>query len=127
MLPAQLMNPHFFGFTQMDWKTGEPGLREKCICLGSQTLRLLEMGPDYTHPGWCETGHIGFILTGSLKLKFPAETITVSAGNGFQVALGFVDRHRPIVAQAPVTMLLVEDHSPDSGSTQTFGAGTGSA
>jgi quercetin dioxygenase-like cupin family protein len=82
--------------------------REKRIEKGGGRVRLLELSDGYEHPDWCEKPHLGFVLQGRIDLEFDDERWEIAAGNGLEVGAGSAFRHRPIAAETPALLLLIE-------------------
>ena len=58
---------------------------------------------------WCVTGHVGYVLQGSLEIEFGDGIRSFDAGDGFFIRAGEVERHKPKAIQGPVKLLVVED------------------
>ena len=73
-------------------------------------LRLLELTRDLDHPHWCETGHVDFVLEGTMEVTFAEGTaVTFRAGDGVCIPRGRTDRHRPVALSDRVRLIFVEE------------------
>jgi quercetin dioxygenase-like cupin family protein len=104
------MNEHSYiaRLSSMEWDSAAPGVRRKLHKAGDRQLRVVELGPGFEHPEWCETGHIGYVLEGRLALEFDNETFELATGDGFLIPQGHPTRHRPILRTDRVVLLLSE-------------------
>jgi hypothetical protein len=57
-------------FAELPWQTSASGVRFKVQRLGVRQFRLLEFTHELDHPRWCETGHVGFVLEGTMEVAF---------------------------------------------------------
>jgi hypothetical protein len=70
-------------FDNLPWQTSASGVRFKVQRLGARQLRLLEFTRELDHQDWCETGHVGFVLEGTMAVAFAeGAAITFHAGDG---------------------------------------------
>ena len=57
-------------FDSIPWQSALPGARFKAYQEGAKQIRLLESSSDFVEPVWCEKGHVGFVLEGTLEVDF---------------------------------------------------------
>ena len=97
-------------FAELPWQTSASGVRFKVQRLGARQLRLLEFTRELDHPHWCETGHVGFVLEGTMEVAFAeGEALTFHAGDGVCIPAGWTDRHRPTALSDRVRLIFVEE------------------
>lgn len=74
-------------FPNLPWEPGaHPNERKKAARAGGATL--LEFGPDFRDPNWCENGHAGFVIEGRLGLEFRGRSEVIDSGEAFLVDPG---------------------------------------
>jgi mannose-6-phosphate isomerase-like protein (cupin superfamily) len=73
-------------------------------------MALLEFGPGFADPNWCEKGHIGYILEGSLSIEFEDAAEVILPGEGFIIDPG--TRHRASNPGRIATRLLIVSTGP---------------
>ena len=91
------------------WEHSSPGMRVKRAALNGKQLRLIEIGPDFGEPDWCEAGHIGYVLEGEMEIHFEGGTERLAAGDGLFIAGGSKHRHKSKAVSDLVRLILVED------------------
>jgi arsenate reductase (thioredoxin) len=97
-------------FDDLPWQTSASGVRFKVQRLGVRQLRLLEFTRELDHPHWCETGHVGFVLEGTMEVGFAeGAAVTFHAGDGVCIPAGWTDRHRPTALSERVRLIFVEE------------------
>ena len=55
-------------FDALEWQPLLPGSRAKVHRDGSKQLRLVEFTSEFVEPHWCEKGHIGLVVSGTLEV-----------------------------------------------------------
>jgi ribosomal-protein-alanine N-acetyltransferase len=96
-------------FAAMAWQEPVPYCRTKECVRGGRRIRLVEFQKGFEEYGWCEKGHVGFIVEGSLDIEFPEKTVQVKAGDGVWIPAGHETRHRAHVVGESVQLMLIED------------------
>jgi mannose-6-phosphate isomerase-like protein (cupin superfamily) len=99
-------------FEELAWQTIPAGLRFKVHAFGSWQLRLLEFTPEVEHPHWCTTGHVGYVIEGSMSVEFPDRVVTYFAGDGLVIPAGDSERHRPRALSERVRLIFMEEILP---------------
>lgn len=81
-------------FTALDWNSwaGELPGRVKVAREGGQQLRMIELGPGFVEPDWCERGHIVYVVSGHYMQQVGAESWEMQAGQALILSPG--TRHR---------------------------------
>jgi quercetin dioxygenase-like cupin family protein len=99
---------------ELPWKTSPAGVRFKAYEGAERRLRLLEFGRDLDHPGWCTTGHVGYLLEGEMEVEFDDRIVTFRAGDALVFPAGEADRHRPRALTDRVRMIFLEETAATS-------------
>ena len=84
-------------FPQLPWSKveggGASGRMRRHVLSDGGTARILDVYPDWNESEWCRKGHIGYVLTGTLKLEFPSQPrMVVRKGEGFEIPRGCAHR-----------------------------------
>lgn len=103
------MSPFKIDFDEMEWEQIRPDVRQKVYCDGSRQVRLVEFETSDGAEGWCEAGHIGYMLKGSLSISFDGNVIAFKAGDGLFIPSGAASRHRSVAIQSGTQLLMIED------------------
>ena len=96
-------------FGSMTWDTPAAGVRSKAHAEGGRRLRLLELGPEFVEPEWCQKGHIGYVLEGELEIDFGGRLVTFRAGDGLWIPPGDAHKHKARALTERVVLILVEE------------------
>lgn len=103
------MSPFKIRFDEMDWQPIRPDVRQKVYCEGSRQVRLVEFDTSDGAEHWCETGHIGYVLKGSLRISFDGDVVSFEAGDGLFIPPGAASKHRAVAIAAGTRLLMIED------------------
>ena len=103
------MVPPKVEFEKLKWQSPLPGVRFKVYCDGKKQLRLVEFTPEFIEPDWCEKGHIGFVLEGTLELDFRGRVVSCPEGAGIFIPAGPANAHKGRALTPVVRLVLVED------------------
>lgn len=103
------MSLHKVDFSRMAWEQVRPDVRQKVHCDGGKQIRLIEFETSDGAESWCETGHVGYVLKGSLRVDFNGEVIDFAAGDGLFIPAGATSRHRSVHITSGTQLLMVED------------------
>lgn len=81
-------------FAELAWDgwASEVPARIKAAQMEGQRVRLIELGPGFVEPQWCEKGHAGYVVSGQYVTDLDTETWSMRAGQGFILPTG--TRHR---------------------------------
>jgi quercetin dioxygenase-like cupin family protein len=101
-------HPCLARFGSMEWESPAQKVRRKLHQNVDRQLRIVEFAQGLEHPEWCETGHIGYVLEGTMALEFDDQTVEVGPGEGFIIPDGPSHRHRPIPLTDHVRLVLSE-------------------
>jgi len=69
----------------------------------------VEFTSEFVEPQWCEKGHIGFVLSGTLEITFRDQVILYPEGSGIFIAPGLASAHKGRAVTPVVRLVLVED------------------
>jgi quercetin dioxygenase-like cupin family protein len=103
------MEPFKVDFDLLDWQSARPGARSKVYREGSKQLRVLEFTPEFVEPDWCERGHVGLVLSGTLEIDFRGQVVSYPQGSGIFIPPGHSAAHKARSATPVVRLVLVED------------------
>ncbi len=103
------MWPICIDFDSIPWQSPLPGARFKAYREGSKQIRLLEFSSEFVEPDWCEKGHVGFVLEGTLEVDFKGHVVTYSEGSGIFITPGAETAHKARSITPVVRLILVED------------------
>jgi quercetin dioxygenase-like cupin family protein len=103
------MTTYKVSFEDMEWQQIRPDVRQKVYCEGSRQVRLVEFETSDGAEHWCETGHIGYVLKGALKISFDGEVVAFKAGDGLFIPSGAASKHRAVQIASGTQLLMIED------------------
>jgi len=103
------MSPFRVDFDSLPWQQGLPGTRFKVHRDNGRQLRLLEFSADFVEPDWCQRGHIGILLEGSLEIDFHGALVRYAQGDGLFIPGGDASAHKARALTPIARLLLVED------------------
>lgn len=104
------MNEKRLDFSNLGWEYSPLGSRFKAFESQGKKIRLVEISKADQHPDWCQTGHIGFVVSGELEIEFADEVLKFVAGDGIFIASGEVSKHRPKAISKDVLLFLVDEN-----------------
>lgn len=105
------MTSYKVSFEDMEWQQVRPDVRQKVHCQGSRQIRLVEFATSQGAEHWCETGHIGYVLKGSLRISFDGNVVSFATGDGLFIPAGPESKHRSVSIAAGTQLLMIEDVS----------------
>ena len=103
------MFPDSINFDSLPWQTTLPGARFKAYREEGKQIRLLEFSSDFVEPDWCEKGHVGFVLEGTLEVNFTGRVVVYPQGSGIFIPAGAATAHKARSITPIVSLVLVED------------------
>jgi quercetin dioxygenase-like cupin family protein len=103
------VSPFKISFEKMEWEQVRPDVRQKVYREGSRQVRLVEFDTSDGAEHWCETGHIGYVLKGGLRISFDGDVISFKAGDGLFIPPGAESKHRSVEISSGTQLLMVED------------------
>jgi quercetin dioxygenase-like cupin family protein len=110
-------------FARLDWDgwASEVPARIKAAEVDGQRLRLIELGPGFVEPQWCDKGHVGYVVSGQYITDLEGDTWTLQAGNGFILPPGTRHRSRN-TGPLPAVVFIFDLDAPAATDTATAGA-----
>jgi len=96
-------------FRELEWQSPMPGVRFKAFRSGNKQIRLAEFSNEFVEPDWCEKGHMGYVMEGSLEIDFNGKTVTYKAGDGLVIPPGTGSKHKARSLTPVTRLVLVED------------------
>jgi quercetin dioxygenase-like cupin family protein len=72
-------------------------------------MRLVEFTSEFVEPYWCEKGHIGLVLSGTLEIDFAGHVVQYPEGSGIFIPPGSSNAHKARSVTPVVRLVLVED------------------
>ncbi len=90
----------------MPWEKS-PGVHSKIFRKGNQQIRILDMFDDFEEESWCEKGHVGYILEGSLTIDYDGHPVEYKAGDGLWIEAGKASRHKALIPKGGRARLLL--------------------
>jgi quercetin dioxygenase-like cupin family protein len=103
------MLPETIDFNSLQWQSTLPGARFKAHREGGKQIRLVEFSSEFVEPGWCEKGHIGFVVEGTLAVDFEGRVVIYPQGSGIFIPPGAATAHKARSITPVVRLVLVED------------------
>jgi quercetin dioxygenase-like cupin family protein len=105
------MTRYRIDFDALPWQEMRPGVHQKTYCEGGRQIRLVEFSEAVGEPGWCESGHIGYVLAGRLQIAFrEGETLSYGPGDGIFLPAGQDSAHKGVNIEPGTRLLMVEDN-----------------
>lgn len=98
-------------FEALPWQSSLPGARYKLHREGAKQLRVVEFMSEFVEAHWCEKGHIGMVLAGTLEIDFRGSRISYPAGSGIFIPAGASSAHKARSVTPVVRLVLVEEVS----------------
>ena len=96
-------------FDSLEWQSPIHGARFKVFRSGTKQLRLVEFTSEFVEPGWCEKGHIGFVIEGELEIDFRGAIVRYPQGAGLVIPAGSASAHKGRSVTPTVLLFLVEE------------------
>lgn len=97
-------------FSGLNWADSPdaPHARSKTFEKDGKRIRLVEFSQGYEETGWCEKGHVGYVIEGELEIDFGGgERVRFRQGDGIFIIAGSRHKARPIGKKA--RLFLVEE------------------
>jgi quercetin dioxygenase-like cupin family protein len=101
--------PEAIDFERLPWQSTLPGARHKVYREGAKQIRLIEFTAEFVEPHWCENGHLGFVLEGTLQIDFHGRLVVYECGAGIFIPAGAATGHKARALTPTVRLILVED------------------
>lgn len=101
--------PDAISFDALPWQSTMPGARFKAWREGGKQLRLVEFSAEFVEPDWCEKGHAGYVLEGTLEVDFRGRVVVYPQGAGIFIPPGPAGAHKARSVTPVVLLFLVEE------------------
>lgn len=85
--------PYKIHFDQIEWETPITGVRHKYTDFNGQGIRLVEYSKEMSLH-WCEKGHFGYLLSGTMAIEFTNGEIIYNEGDGILIPEGAEHKHK---------------------------------
>lgn len=96
-------------FGEMQWDQMRADVRQKSHCAGSRQIRIVEFDTESGPEQWCEGGHIGYVLKGSLTIDFNGKVVDFGPGDGLVIPSGAEHQHRATRIERGTQLLMIEE------------------
>jgi hypothetical protein len=96
-------------FEGLEWQAFAPGGRHKLAERAGKRIRLAEFSDAFVEGDWCERGHVGYVLGGTLEIVFEGRTERFGSGEGFVIRGNGAEKHKARSLGPVARLLLVED------------------
>jgi quercetin dioxygenase-like cupin family protein len=103
--------PRVLDLDDLEWDDEAPGVRARHTEIDGVRWAIVEYTPGGGRPEWCETAHVGYVLSGTIEYEFSdgRPPLVAAAGNAFTLPPGaahrgrnrFADRARLLVIDEP--------------------------
>ena len=103
------MLPDTIDFDSLQWQSPLPGVSFKAYREGPKQVRLVEFSSEFVEPEWCEKGHVGYVLEGTLEVNFKGRVVVYPQGSGIFIPAGIATAHKGRSITPLVRVVLVED------------------
>lgn len=103
------MHPARIDFDALPWQSTLPGARFKAHREGARQIRLVEFTTEFVEPDWCEKGHVGLVLEGTLEVDFGDRVVDYPQGSVIFIAPGSASAHKARALTPVVRLFLVEE------------------
>jgi hypothetical protein len=95
-------------FSETEWQKVSEFARQKLIDNGEKRVRLLQLLPGFQEQDWCQRGHTGYVIEGTLEIEFAGKSKqSFSSGDAFLVSKG--EEHKARTGSGSALLFLVDD------------------
>lgn len=105
----EFMKPDTINFNSIKWQSSMLGARSKIYQQGGKQIRLVEFTNEYVEPEWCENGHLGYVLEGTLEIDFKGCVVVYPKGSGIFILAGAENAHKAKTLTPVVQLVLFEE------------------
>ena len=99
--------PYIIQFDRIPWETPMAGVRHKFLDFDGRRVRLVEYAAAMP-PHWCERGHCGYMLNGTVAIEYAHGEITYHAGDGILIPDGPAHKHRATILSDTALVFFIE-------------------
>ena len=102
------MNEQIERFSNMEWQQVSEVAQQKLIDDGEKRVRLLKLETGFQEQEWCNRGHTGYIIDGTLDMEYEdGRSEKYASGDPFLISSG--EPHKARVVSGRVKLFLVDD------------------
>ena len=94
-------------FELLDWENLQDGLQQKAFCSNDKRLRLLKITETFKEEHWCIKGHIGFVLSGKMKIDFDGIVRDFQKGDALWIEEGERSKHKVLMEKGGEVVLIL--------------------
>ena len=98
---------HLLKFEDMEFEKIQDGLEQKKITRGDRVLRILKIHSQFTEANWCLNGHVGYVLSGKMKINFNGIIQNYNQGDGLWIEQGESSKHKVIMEEGEEVQLIL--------------------
>lgn len=103
------MNENQIHFEEMVWENSKEGVYQKVYSNGEKRMRHLKFVDGFVEEEWCLTGHVGYVLSGTMKVDFNGSIKKYHRGDGLWITAGESSKHKVIIEKGgEVELILFE-------------------
>ena len=95
-------------FDKLEWEYPIQGARHKYIDRGKLRVRLVEYSKEMP-AHWCEKGHFGYLLEGSLEIEYENDIVLYNPGDGIYIPDGPEHKHKGKVISEKALVFFIEN------------------
>jgi quercetin dioxygenase-like cupin family protein len=105
-------------FATLAWDgwASDVAARIKAEQADGRRVRLIELGPGFVEPQWCEKGHAGYVVSGQYVTDLDGDMWTLRAGQGFILPPGTRHRSRNTGAMPAIVFVVDLEAAPAAAS-----------
>ena len=82
--------------------------RVKQLCRGDHCIRLIEFSDNFVEVDWCVSGHVGYVVEGTLEIDYCGRVVRYRAGDGLCIPSGELTKHKANVPCGKAILFVVE-------------------
>lgn len=82
------MLPDIVNFNSIQWQSTILEARSKVYQQDGKQIRLVEFTDKFVELDWCEKGHVGYVLDGTLEVDFKGRVVVYYQGSGIFIPSG---------------------------------------
>jgi quercetin dioxygenase-like cupin family protein len=101
------MEKYLINFKNIEWESPMPGFRYKAYIKNNKKIRLVEFSNGFFEKEWCTSGHIGYILKGTIIINFSGKRIIFSEGDGIFISEGEKHKHKAEIMQGEKALIVL--------------------
>lgn len=105
-----MSEPRAVRFDEADLEPEAPGIASRAIQVGGVRWALVEYEPGILREEWCDAGHTGYVIEGSVTYEFRngRDPIELKPGDAFTLPDGEDNAHRGTSGPAGARLFIVD-------------------